>query len=88
MRSQAAVARLLQRRVRRLADRRKSETMEALKTIGWLVWLLFSMALVFEFVGYRSATNLFPEGRRAWHLPAQLAAMALFAAAAICNPWA
>ena len=61
--------------------------MEALKIIGWFVWLLLSIALVFQFVGFSGICNMFPEGKRAWHLPAQLAAMTFFAAAAICNPW-
>lgn len=61
--------------------------MEALKVIGWFIWLLLSILLVFEFVGINGICNMFPEGRRAWHRPAQFAALALFAAAAICNPW-
>lgn len=61
--------------------------MEALKAVGWLIWLLISVVLVFEFVGTYYLTLMFPEGRRSWHLPAQLGSLALFAAAAICNPW-
>lgn len=61
--------------------------MEALKVLGWAAWLLLSIALVFEFVSYSGLTRMFPEGRRAWHLPAQLGSLAFFAAAAICNPW-
>lgn len=61
--------------------------MEAMKTIGWLLWLLLSVLMVFEFVGYRVMLAYFPEGKRWWHFPAQVAALAFFAAAVLCNPW-
>lgn len=61
--------------------------MEPLKVIGWLAWLLLSAVLVYEFVGVRALVQMFPEGRRPWMLPAQLASLAFFAAAAICHPW-
>lgn len=61
--------------------------MEALKVIGWAAWLIFATLLVFQFVGFRTMCEFFPEGKRAWHLPAQLVALAFFAAAVLCNPW-
>ncbi len=61
--------------------------MEALQTIGWFLWLLLAIALLFELVGYRAMTVWFPEGRRAWHLPAQLGSLAFFAAAVLHHPW-
>lgn len=61
--------------------------MEALKVLGWFLALLFTHALVFEFVGYRAMTNFFPEGRRWWHLPVQLFSLAAFAAVVLLNPW-
>ncbi|PRC92620.1 hypothetical protein [Solimicrobium silvestre] len=61
--------------------------MSELKTISWLVWLLVSIWLVFHFIGFGGLCAMFPEGKRAWHLPAQLASLAIFAAAILCNPW-
>ena len=61
--------------------------MESIKAILWALWLLLSIILVFELIGFRGLTRMFPEGHRAWHLPAQLAALTLFAAAVLCNPW-
>ena len=61
--------------------------MDALKVLGWAVWLLLSLAMVFEFIGYRGLTMMFPEGSRRWHFPAQLGSLGLFAAAVLCNPW-
>lgn len=61
--------------------------MEVFKIIGWFVWLLITIALVFEFVGYRSASIIFPESWRPWHLPLQLLSLVLFASAVLLNPW-
>jgi polyferredoxin len=61
--------------------------MEALKVIGWAAWVGFATLLVFQFVGFRTMTEFFPEGKRAWHLPAQFGTLAFFAAAVLCNPW-
>lgn len=61
--------------------------MDALLVIGWFVWVVFAIALVFAIVGFRGLVQMFPEGRRFWHLPAQLASLAFFAAAVLCHPW-
>lgn len=61
--------------------------MEALKIIGWFSWLIVSIMAVFELIGFSGLTRMFPEGRRGWHFPAQLAALAFFAGAVLCNPW-
>ena len=61
--------------------------MSALIAIGWFLWLCLSVVLVFHFVGMSSIVNMFPEGRRRWHLPAQLFTLAFFAAAVLCHPF-
>lgn len=61
--------------------------MNSLYAILWLIMLAVSMACVFQYVGANSMCNFFPEGCRWWLLPAQLAALAFFAAVSIMNPW-
>ena len=61
--------------------------MSALLAIGWAVWLFMAVVLVLDVVGWRGLTNMFPEGWRWWHLPAQLATLAHFAAVVHFNPW-
>ena len=61
--------------------------MNELLTIGWFLWLIFSISGVFYFIELTGLCNIFPEGRRGWHFPAQLASLAFFAAAVLCNPW-
>lgn len=61
--------------------------MSALLHIGWAVWLLLSIALVFKMVGMRLMVNFFPEGQRWWQFPAQLASLGFFAAAVLNHPF-
>lgn len=61
--------------------------MDAMITIGWLFWLLVSVALVFGFVGTEGLTDFFPEGRRWWMPYAQYASLTFFAAAVLMNPF-
>lgn len=61
--------------------------MSELKIIGWFIWLAFSIMLVFDVVGFRALCNFFPEGKRWWHIHAQLASLVFFALAVLCNPW-
>jgi len=61
--------------------------MEAAKIIGWFVALVFSIQMVFWLIGFSGLTNMFPKGRRWLLLPAQYAALALFSAVVILNPW-
>lgn len=61
--------------------------MTALLAIAWLAWLLVAMLAVFELIGFSGLVRMFPEGRRAWHFPAQLASLAHFGAVVLCNPW-
>lgn len=61
--------------------------MTALITIAWLVCLLVALGLVFQFVGLRAMMTFFPEGRRWWIFPAQLASLAFFAAVVLCHPF-
>ena len=61
--------------------------MQAIKIICWTIWLLLSMVVVFQYVGFSSMCSFFPEGKRWWHFPAQLFSLAFFAAAVLCNPW-
>ena len=61
--------------------------MEALIPIGWIVWLLVSIWLIFCFVGFRGLVNMFPEGYCWWHLPSQLGTLAHFAAVILLHPF-
>jgi hypothetical protein len=61
--------------------------MTALLNIGWFLGFILSIATVFQLIGFAGLTRMFPEGQRAWHLPAQLASLAFFAAMILCNPF-
>lgn len=61
--------------------------MSALLAIGWVLRLFVSVVLCLDLIGMRSMCSFFPEGRRWWMLPAQLAALAHFAAAVRFTPW-
>jgi hypothetical protein len=61
--------------------------MQALKDISWLLWLLVTAAIVFETIGWRGLVRMFPEARRWWQLPAQLASLAAFAAVVLFHPF-
>lgn len=61
--------------------------MIAVYAIGWFLLLAVSILSVFELVGMRSMVNFFPEGRRWWQLPAQLASLGVFAAIVINHPF-
>lgn len=61
--------------------------MSGLYAIGWFLLLAVSILSVFELVGMRSMVSFFPEGRRWWQLPAQLASLAIFAAIVINHPF-
>ena len=61
--------------------------MTAVLNIAWFVGFALSIHLVFMFVGFNGLTNMFPEGKRVWHLPAQLATLIFFAGMVLCNPF-
>lgn len=61
--------------------------MNALYVIIWFIVLLASILAVFEFVGMRTMVNFFPEGRRWWQFPAQIASLAVFAAVVLNHPF-
>lgn len=61
--------------------------MSTLYPIGWFIALIVSIGLVYEVVGYSGLTRMFPEGKRWWHLPLQLAALAFFAAVVLAHPF-
>lgn len=61
--------------------------MNAFLTIMWFLGTCLSITMVFEFVGYRGLTKFFPESRRLWHLPAQLASLGFFALMVLINPF-
>tara|TARA_Y100000310_G_scaffold321546_1_gene379311 strand:+ start:2656 stop:2838 length:183 start_codon:yes stop_codon:yes gene_type:complete len=55
--------------------------------ILWFLWLLFSIYLIFEFVGMSGLVSMFPEGRRWWHLPSQLLSIGHFAIVVLFHPF-
>lgn len=59
----------------------------ALHAILWFIGLIIAIFVVFEVVGMRLMCNYFPEGRKAWMLPAQLASLAFFAAVVLLHPF-
>ena len=61
--------------------------MNAIYAIGWFLLLAASILAVFELVGTRLMVTFFPEGRRWWQLPAQLASLGVFAAIVINHPF-
>lgn len=61
--------------------------MEAFLTIMWFLGTCLSTAMVFQFVGYARLTIMFPESRRLWHFPVQLASLAFFALMVLINPF-
>lgn len=61
--------------------------MTALLNIGWFVGFIVSIVTVFHFVGFSGLTNMFPEGKRDWHFPVQMSALAFFAVMVLCNPF-
>ena len=46
--------------------------------LAWLLFLLVTWVFVLELVGMRLMLRYFPEGCRAWHKPAQVAAMVCY----------
>jgi hypothetical protein len=58
-----------------------------LYAIAWFVVLIASIVLVFKFVGFFTMTAVFPEGRRRWHFPVQLASLALFSVVVLNHPF-
>lgn len=60
--------------------------MDAFLAILWALGLIVSAIAVFEVVGMRLMVCYFPEGRRPWHLPAQIASLAFFAFMVLINP--
>lgn len=61
--------------------------MDAFLNILWFLGTCLSIVMVFQFVGYAGLTLMFPEGRRLWHFPAQLASLAFFALMVLINPF-
>lgn len=61
--------------------------MSAAYGIAWFVGLLFSMKLIFVFIGNIGMCSMFPEGFRWWSYPAALGSLAVFAAVALNHPF-
>jgi len=61
--------------------------MEALKIIGWFVWISVSMCIVFEFIGWSGLTKMFPEGQRWYHPFLQYGSLVFFAWAVLSHPF-
>lgn len=61
--------------------------MNELMVIGWIIWLIVSIRVVFSTVGLEMLVQMFPEGEPKWFLTKQLLSLAFFAAAVLCNPW-
>lgn len=55
--------------------------------LGWLMALAVAVVAVLELVGLRLMVAYFPEGRRAWHGPAQAAALGTFGLVAHFTPF-
>jgi hypothetical protein len=61
--------------------------MAPLLSMIWLVVFVFSIMLLFHFIGIARLTDMFPEGRRWWHIWAQLSAIAFYTIIVLINPW-
>ncbi|NTF18210.1 hypothetical protein G6L37_07305 [Agrobacterium rubi] len=61
--------------------------MTSMYAIGWFIGMIASVWLIFHMVGFSGVTRLFPEGRRWWHLPTQLASLAPFAVLILFHPF-
>ena len=61
--------------------------MAELLTIGWVVWLIVAILLVYETAFIGAMVRMFPEGWRWWATPARHAALAHFALCVLLNPW-
>jgi hypothetical protein len=61
--------------------------MSASLAIGWAFALIVSVWVVFQTVGLARMVAFFPEGRRWWMFPAQIASLALFAIIVLKHPF-
>lgn len=61
--------------------------MTAFLGILWFIGIIFSILLIFEFIGYNDLTRMFPEGHRPWHFWAQIGSLAFFATLVHFHPW-
>jgi len=61
--------------------------MSSLFAIAWFLMLCMSIFAVFHVIGFSGLTRMFPEGKRWWHLPVQLASLAVFAAVVLNHPF-
>lgn len=61
--------------------------MEELKVIGWAMWLIIATFLMYSLVGISGIVNMFPEGRRWWQSPTQMASIIHFACVVLLNPF-
>jgi len=61
--------------------------MNAITAIGWFIALIVSIMCIFSMVGMHGMVSFFPEGRRWWQFPVQLASLALFAVVVINHPF-
>lgn len=61
--------------------------MNELISIGWFIWILVSVYLIFVFVGYVRLVQMFPEGMNWWDYPVQLLCILHFAIAVLMHPF-
>lgn len=61
--------------------------MTALVAIAWAAGLLLSIYIVHVFIGNHGLVQMFPEGWRWWMPWSRLAALAVFAAVVLANPF-
>ena len=61
--------------------------MTAIVAIGWALGLLVSVVIVHATIGNHGLVQMFPEGHRWWMPWSRLAALCLFAAAVLANPF-
>ena len=61
--------------------------MPFVRIVAWIVALVVAIEIVMIALAYGGLLLMFPKQRRWWQLPAELAALALFAAVVLNHPF-
>lgn len=61
--------------------------MTALLNILWFLGFMWSIWLVFEYIGISRLLDMFPEGKQDWHFPVQILTLVFFGAMVLYNPF-